>query len=112
MFPWRVYSGNICNMPKGRQGAATDLSRAVSAEVKAQLARRRMEVDELAERTGKSRNYLYVRLRDQLPFNLNDLELIAQALGISGFTILEEASRNADALARQEEQRSMRRSAG
>jgi transcriptional regulator with XRE-family HTH domain len=36
----------------------------------------------LAAATGLSQNYLSKRLRDELPFTLNDIDRIAVALGI------------------------------
>jgi transcriptional regulator with XRE-family HTH domain len=36
----------------------------------------------LATATGLSRNYLSKRLRDEVPFTLNDVEVICEVLGI------------------------------
>lgn len=45
-------------------------------------ARDRITDEALAKATGISRSYLGKRLRDEVPFTLNDVESICKALGI------------------------------
>lgn len=51
------------------------------------MARRRWSGAKLAQATKLSQNYLSKRLRDELPFTLNDVDKIARALEIDA-TIL------------------------
>lgn len=55
------------------------------------MARRRISQVALAEHMGVSQNYVSKRLRDELPFTLNDVEVIARVLGLS-FTELAAAA--------------------
>lgn len=64
-------------------GPAGDLSKAVSAEIRADLGRLHWTQTDLAKRAGKSTNYTNTRLRDQAPLNLNDIEDFSHALGRS-----------------------------
>lgn len=41
-----------------------------------------MTAAQLSDETGLSKNYISKRLNDQMPFNLNDLQRIGEALGI------------------------------
>lgn len=43
------------------------------------MARKRCTAKQLAEHAGMSANYLGKRLRDEAPFDANDLEAIAEA---------------------------------
>lgn len=62
-------------------GTETPFARAVSAEVRAVLAARRMNLRELAKGAGfKSHNYVAIRLRDEKPFTLDDIERIVAFL--------------------------------
>ena len=67
-------------MPKGPTPAAGPLARAISAEVRATLARQNMTVKDLAAACGLSQGYLGKRMRDESPLNANDFELICRAL--------------------------------
>lgn len=70
-------------MPSGRQPEPGALAREFSARVRMVMARDRVSALKLAEMTGLSRSYLGKRLRDEAPFNLVDVELIAKALKLS-----------------------------
>jgi len=70
------------SMPSGKQPVAGPLARAFSAHVRMVMARDRVTAQVLAESIGISRSYLGKRLRDEVPFTLNDVELICQAMGI------------------------------
>lgn len=68
-------------MASGKQPAAGPLARAISAEVRAIMARQRMSRATLATRAGMSEGYLGKRLRDQASLTINDIEAIVAALG-------------------------------
>ncbi|MFT3871578.1 MAG: helix-turn-helix transcriptional regulator [Nocardioides sp.] len=63
--------------PSGTQSV---LARAISAEIRAVLAARRMSRRELGSKIGLGNNYLALRLRDAKPLTLDDLELITHYL--------------------------------
>jgi transcriptional regulator with XRE-family HTH domain len=54
----------------------------VAEEIRVQLARMRMSARQLTQLTGWSPMYLSRRLRGELPFSIDDLELIAYVLQI------------------------------
>lgn len=60
----------------------TPLARAFSAEIRAELARRSPTISglKLAGLVGMSQNYIAKRLRDELPFTLDDIAAICAAL--------------------------------
>ena len=64
------------------QESAGDLSRAMSAEIRAEMGSQRVTGQELAGKIGKSQNYLSKRLRDEVSLSVNDTEAIASALRI------------------------------
>ena len=67
-------------MPSGKEAASGPLARAVSAEVRAIMARHRMSGSKLAAKAGMSQSYISRRLLDDAPFTLNDVEAICNAL--------------------------------
>lgn len=67
-------------MPTGRQPESGPLARAISAEVRAVMARHRVSAVLLAERSGLSRSYLGKRLRDEVPLTFNDIEAVCHAM--------------------------------
>ncbi len=68
-------------MPKTNAPEPGPLARAVSAEIRAELARQRVTGQQLAGRIDRSQNYLAKRLRDEVALTLDDVETIAAALG-------------------------------
>jgi len=68
-------------MPSGTTPTSGPLARAISAEVRATLARQNMTVKDLAAACGLSQGYLGKRLRDEAPLNANDFESICRVLG-------------------------------
>lgn len=68
-------------MPKAPQSVSGPFARAISAEVRAALARQRVTVKDLAARAGMSESYLGKRLRDISPLTANDFEALCEALG-------------------------------
>lgn len=71
------------SMPSGSQPAPGQLARAFSAHVRMVMARDRVTAQALADAAGLSRSYLGKRLRDEVPFTLNDVEAISVALGLN-----------------------------
>lgn len=55
----------------------------VAEEIRVTLARRRLSATELARRMGVSQSYLARRMTGAQPFDLDDLDRIADALGVS-----------------------------
>lgn len=78
-------------MPAGKMPESGPLARAISEEIRVVMARRRVTAKQLAERSGMSANYLGKRLRDESPFNSNDVEAICEALGEDLFLFLRAA---------------------
>lgn len=62
--------------------AAGEYAQLVSAEVRSQMGIKRMSGVKLARACEFSQNYLSRRLRGDFPFTLNDMEVIAGALGL------------------------------
>ncbi|WP_291053630.1 helix-turn-helix transcriptional regulator [Herbiconiux sp.] len=60
-------------------------------------ARRDADVSqaELIQRTGMGRNTFYKKLRGEVPFNTNDIDVIAEALGCDPMLILRTAAKPA-----------------
>ena len=76
----------VMHVPSGKQPESGPFARAVSAEVRAVMARHRVSATLLAGRAKMSRSYLGKRLRDEVPFTFNDIEAICRAMrmGVSG----------------------------
>jgi transcriptional regulator with XRE-family HTH domain len=87
-------------MPTGITPQSGPFARAISAEVRAVLARQNMTVKFLAEKSGLSQGYLGKRLRDEAPLTANDFEAICRVLDkdLLGFVAAAlEAARETDA---------------
>jgi DNA-binding phage protein len=69
-------------MPSGKQPSPSPLAREFSAHVRMVMARDHVTMQALADAAGISRTYLGKRLRDEVPFTLNDVEAISKALRI------------------------------
>ena len=65
-------------MPAVKMQESRELARAISAEIRATLARQNMLIKELASESKISQGYLGKRLRDEAPLNLNDLQAICE----------------------------------
>lgn len=70
------------SMPSGSQPVPGPLARAFSAHVRMVIERDGVTHTALAKAIGQSRNYVGKRLRDEMPFTLNDVESISLALGL------------------------------
>lgn len=67
-------------------------SRCVAAEVRATMAARRLTIRDLAKSAGfASHNYLAIRLRDEKPFTLDDVERIAEVFDVEPTSMLQRA---------------------
>lgn len=82
-------------MSLGKQNPSGPFARAISAEVRATMARQRVSGAKLAADAGLSPSYLSKRLRDDLPFTLNDIDAVCSALGENLETIVATAARTA-----------------
>lgn len=69
-------------VPSGKQPPPGRYARAFSERDRMAKARERMTEQALADACGMSRTYLGKRLRDDVPFTLNDMEVLCQVLGI------------------------------
>lgn len=63
-------------------GEASTWARAVARAVSELRGRAGLTVQELADRIDKDPSYLYGRLNGSAPFNVNDWEFLARALGV------------------------------
>lgn len=74
-----------------RTPAPGALSRAVSAELRAEMARLRVTGQALARKIGRSQNYVAKRLRDDMAMTIDDVEVIAAALGTTYEAVMKHA---------------------
>lgn len=75
---------------------AGKLRERAAEELRAVLARRRMSGAELARRTGMKQPYLSRRMTGEVPFDLDDLEIIARELEVSVTQLLADAETGSD----------------
>ncbi|MGV9742808.1 helix-turn-helix domain-containing protein [Nocardia farcinica] len=68
--------------------------------MRAELARRTLTQAQLAEMSGLKPTYLGDRLRDTVALDLNDIEAIARAFGLSPLELMERAERATASLPR------------
>lgn len=68
----------------------TGLSDTVAANVRAEMARRKISQRALADKIGISHASIYRRLRGELAFDVDELGAIADALGIDVRALLPE----------------------
>ena len=85
----------MATMPSGSQPSPGAFARAISAEVRACMARRQVTGAELARRTERSQSYLAKRLRGEAQFTANDVEDICRALKVDLLSLLTAAVRAA-----------------
>lgn len=90
LYPESEYLGCMdTDFPAGTRSA---FARAISAEVRAVMAARRITLREFAAGAGfASHNYLAIRLRDEKPFTLDDIELVCAYLEEDAPTFIGEA---------------------
>lgn len=76
-------------------GEASAWARAVARAVSELRTRAGLTVQELADRIDRDPSYLYNRLNGNAPFNINDWEFLARALGVHPLEIARLASKYA-----------------
>lgn len=89
-------------MPPEMKGTQSLLGRCVSSEVRARIAAQRTSGKAVAAAVGVSQNYLAIRLRDEKPFTLDDVDRLMPVLGgddVEAF-IAEAIARHRDAVSR------------
>lgn len=68
-------------------------SEAVAGQLRAEMARQRVDTRDLATRVGRSRMWVSRRMTGATPLNVEDAHLIADALGIEPAVLLSPAVR-------------------
>lgn len=79
---------NICRMSITPEVHAKTLTQLVATEIRVQMARADVKQSQLARNLGTNEQWLSVRLRGRQPIDMNDLALIARALGVSVYELL------------------------
>ncbi len=79
----------MTTIPTGR----VKLGQRLAAEIRAEMARQMITQSELARRLGVIDMWLSRRLRGQQPLNVDELERIAEQLGISELEFMARATR-------------------
>ena len=74
------------------QSIDTTATARVAATIRAELARRRIPQTIVAERLGMSQPSLSRRLTGDTPFDVNELAIVAEILGIPLATLIGDAS--------------------
>ena len=82
---WHVDVTLVSLYPLGMQNALTQL---LSANVRAELARRGQGQRELAHALGLSRAAVSNRLNGKTPWTVDELEIVAQGLGVEPASLL------------------------
>lgn len=77
------WTDTIMSMPSGKQPVPGPFARAFSAHIRLVMSRERINITTLAGAAGLSRSYLGKRLRDEVAFTLNDVEVLCEVLGES-----------------------------
>lgn len=78
----------LCCMSITPEVNAKTLTQLVATEVRVQMARADVRQSQLARRMGKTEQWLSVRLRGVQAFDVNDLQLVAGALGVGVHDLL------------------------
>lgn len=77
-------------MTTGTRDAGTTLARRIGLRIRAALAGADVTQEELAERVGKSQQWISRRITGTVPADASDIELIAAALDIPVHQLLPE----------------------
>lgn len=70
----------------------SELARTATEEIRAEMARQRLSQSQLAQRCDRSQAWVSRRLAGDTPLTLDDLDVIAVALGVSAVRLLWPAS--------------------
>ena len=73
----------LLRVARGETGKANEFSRLVAAAIDAERRRQSVSAPELVRRISLSESYYYKRMRGEAPFNTNDIQIIADALGVA-----------------------------
>jgi len=79
------------------EDTAKSLTELVATEIRVAMARADMRQAQLARAIGKTEQWLSVRLRGRQPITVNDLDLIAEALGVNVIDLIPSASHEPEA---------------
>lgn len=75
-------------------GKANQFSSAVNAELRAEIARQRISLRRLEEKTNISKSRIGSTInQDEAPINTNELDLLCKVLGVSASEVLRQAER-------------------
>lgn len=86
-------AGQIVGMSEMATAVRASLREQAAEEIRVQLARKRISAAELARRTGMKQSTLARRMTGEIAFDLDDLELIANVLGVAVVDLLPRALR-------------------
>lgn len=79
-------------MARKGTGSANEFSRLLNAEIRAEIARQRISLREIEEKTGISRSRISATInRDEAPINTNELDLLTKMLRITASDVLASA---------------------
>lgn len=84
-------------MPSGAKDPASPQAQAVAEQIRREMGAQRISGRQLAEKIGKSPNYVNLRIRGEKALDLNDLDAIAAALDLNVIVLLEAAERSTQA---------------
>jgi Predicted transcriptional regulators len=79
---------HMTTTPVERNEATTPLRETTAEEIRSLMARRRLSGVDLAGRIGRSQSYFSRRLTGETAFDIDDLEGIAQVLGVTVTTLI------------------------
>lgn len=71
---------------------AGELSSRLAAEVRAEMARQQINQQTLAQRLGRSQQWLSRRVTGEVPFDVADLSALSDALGVGPIDLLGRAA--------------------
>lgn len=80
-------------MSQNGTGSVTPMRELVAEELRVLLARRRMSASELGRRIGVTQPYISRRLTGEIAFDLDDLQRIADAMGVTIADLLPRSQR-------------------
>jgi transcriptional regulator with XRE-family HTH domain len=73
---------SLCGMGRGAAGPPSEFSRLVAANIDRLRDEAGLSHSALGDAAGLSRSYFHSRMKLELPFNTNDLDRVARALGV------------------------------
>ena len=64
----------------------------ITAEIMAEMAKKKISIKEMAELTGISRTTLSMRLNEHSSFDLDELNVVCEHLGVEGWELMRRAT--------------------